>query len=1166
MNPNQGDTVANLPLSLQSATLIGRVAALLDAVPANESCLIVTPRQSDATFVAQTVSAFRSKPSCLEFPTWDLLPFEMLAPSRDVSGKRNLARLQASRGSPFCMVCSAEALLLSPFPFPVLEALTHTLTVGDPISKNAAADLLLRSGFLPASPVQEVGDLVVHGDVIDFFPPSSSLPVRLEFYANTLRNIRLFRVEDQRSCAEISQIEVIPVIEHIFPIGRPSAAQEHSAEVLAEYLNLRAQECDIPLRKAAALAEAVRSGNPPGGIEWFSGTLGFHPSSIVSEITPTHIALFEPDKIHDELALYASYIQERTTKLLNKGLLIPDAGQCYAAEEAIWTFLESHQTFRIYAEVAAIQTSKSSITKATIPLSELRERIKSSRTSGRGYRALGDFLNTTRNQGFSIALVLSSENRIERLQRILAESSIDAEALTKIDLEHWIAGLRKRIPVAIVRGHLEEGAVFTNDGYLVVGERDIFGEVSSSSSAHPPVDVKRLISSLSQLEEGDFVVHVDYGIGIYRGFRHLVVAGVGSDLLQIEYADSTLYLPLVNVSKIQKYQASEGSAPRLDKLSSQKWKKTKAKVRAQVELLAGDLIQLYASRAISGGYAFEGENAQDEAFADTFPHSETADQRKAIEDTLADMAQARPMDRLICGDVGFGKTEVALRAAYKAVQHKKQVAFLAPTTLLVEQHRETILTRFSDFPVTVGALSRFYSPESNRKTLKALEDGALDIVVGTQKLLQRDVQFFDLGLLIIDEEHRFGVRQKERLKQLRKSVDVLSLTATPIPRTLHMSLLNLRDMSVIGTPPTDRRAIKTIVAPKEEEVIRDAIMKELQRDGQVFYVFNRVEGIEPLTAALQDLVPEARVTFAHGQMPERLLEKIMVAFLQRDVDVLVATTIIESGLDIPNANTMLIDRPDALGLAQLYQLRGRIGRSARQATCYLLSPGRKRLSAHASRRLEALQMLDHLGHGFQLAVRDLEIRGAGNLLGKEQSGNISSIGFELFSKILAETVADLKQTGYVQESEVEPELRIALDAYIPEVYVPDISERLILYQRLSALRGCEEKGLLVAEIEDRFGPPPAPVVQLFELMAFRASLRRFQVVRIDMNTEKAVLSFGSRTSIRIEDLVARAKAEPERIKLGRSSTITVRFPEGLTAEGDFAARATYLEELLGSLS
>ncbi|MCB0336456.1 MAG: transcription-repair coupling factor, partial [Bdellovibrionales bacterium] len=722
-------------------------------------------------------------------------------------------------------------------------------------------------------------------------------------------------------------------------------------------------------------------------------------------------------------------------------------------------------------------------------LKELNIALQTQVGSGEALAPLVKHIKEWRSKHFRIALVVGAEVRAERLHKMLQD--LDCEA--QVFLEGFPAWFKRgeRAPLGIVLGSISAGVSIPDERLVLVAEHELFKKRSFRKKKKQSVyTLKQLLQSLGELHEEDLVVHDDYGIGKYHGLKNLTIEGLTGDFLHVEYADSTLYVPVQQIAKIQKYNGPDGSAPTLDKLSSNRWKKTKRKVRDSVVSLAGDLVKLYASRSVVNGWSFEPMGAADEDFADGFPYNETVDQLNAITDTLSDMAKPIPMDRLICGDVGFGKTEVAMRAAFKCVQHGRQVAVLVPTTILVEQHRDNFASRFADSKVKVAAVSRFYAPKENKKTIEALAQGDIDIVIGTHALLANSVSFADLGLVIIDEEHRFGVAQKEKLKRLKLNVDVLTLTATPIPRTLHMSLLGLRDVSLISTPPTDRKVVRTYVATRDDILVRDTILREIKRNGQVFFVHNRVKTIATVTDVLHELVPEARFAYAHGQMSEKQLEPIMKAFVDKEIDVLVATSIIESGLDIPNANTLIVDRSDTFGLAQLYQLRGRVGRGIRQAYAYFLIPNLKKLTGEAQKRLQALQSLDDLGQGFHLAVRDLEIRGAGNLLGKEQSGSVLAVGFELYMKIVKEAVLHLKGETADISDKIDPEVKLAVQAYIPEFYVPDVSERLIMYQRLAAIVTSDEADLLLDEMHDRCGPPPQETMTLLEVMRLRGLLRQ----------------------------------------------------------------------------
>jgi transcription-repair coupling factor (superfamily II helicase) len=617
---------------------------------------------------------------------------------------------------------------------------------------------------------------------------------------------------------------------------------------------------------------------------------------------------------------------------------------------------------------------------------------------------------------------------------------------------------------------------------------------------------------------------------VYRGLKFLKVAGVEGEFLHLEYeGGDRLYLPVDRINMVQKYIGGDGAQPALDRLGGTAWEKVKARARKTIFAMAEELVQLYALREARAGTAFAPPDNMYREFEAAFEYEETPDQQRAIDETLASMENKKPMDRLICGDVGYGKTEVAMRAAFLAVEGGKQVAVLAPTTILAQQHLQTFRYRFRNHPVRIEMVSRFLTPKEIAPILQETAKGSVDIVIGTHRLLQKDVEFKDLGLVIVDEEHRFGVVHKERLKKLRQTVDVLSLTATPIPRTLHMSLVGIRDLSIIETPPVDRLAIQTYVTRYDERLIRDAILRELERGGQIFFLHNRVETIDRLGLKIADLVPEARVAVAHGQMRPKELEKVMLDFLENKTQVLVCSAIIESGLDFPNANTIIINRADKFGLAQLYQLRGRVGRSHRHAFAYLLIPGEKAITPDAERRLRALQEIDGLGGGFKLALHDLEIRGAGNLLGEQQSGQITAVGFELYTEMMEKAIQELK--GEEMLPEVEPEIRFGISAYFPDDYIPDANQRLYFYKRLASLRNELELNDLKAEIEDRFGPHSQVVENLFLVMNLRRVLKEFLVQQISFSDGKIFLLFHPASPVKVEKLLELIHKQKSRFRL-----------------------------------
>jgi transcription-repair coupling factor (superfamily II helicase) len=1125
------------------------IASLINEHPRS---LIVAPNRKVAEEVCDDLRFFLGADRVSFLPSWDSLPLELVSPGVDTSAERIRALYSLNFLPRAVVVTSADTLTQRVIPPKELKALSMSLSLGEIVSKDICISRLIDAGFAPCKGVQDVGDVAVKGAVIDLFPSTLANPVRLEFSDGRIVRMQMFDPETQRSISDINSVLVLPVREFSL-----SLSDLYPPTKVAHSIRERATQTGTHAREVEKILQAIDQRAEYPGLELMQYIA--HPSlpSII-DCLPDDTLVCTIDSYQCQKAIidWVQSAEERALRLAHDQHLIPSALEIYVDADTTIRELTFKTTHEI-SSVAPPNQDASVMNLRAESTIELATRMRTKVGSGSAFAPLKSFLNEWRLKKYSIALTVGSPSRAQRLQTILLDIGTDAPVLTGSGLG-W-ADAPRRPPVAIIVGHIASGFRLPGEKLCFLAENEVFGERSYRFGRTPKVSAKRLLSALSLLKEEDFLVHIDYGVGVYKGLKHLTVDGVLGDFLHIEYADSTLYLPAHQIGKIQKFVAAEGQSPVVDKLSSTRWARTKQKVKDSIVTLAGDLVRLYASRSVAKGWRYEPQGAEDERFADTFPYDETPDQRKAIEEALADLAADKPMDRLVCGDVGFGKTEVAIRAAFKCTQHARQVAVLVPTTILVEQHKRNFIERFAGYPVKIGAVSRFYPAIENQKTLEALASGDLDIVIGTHRLLQHDIQFKDLGLLIIDEEHRFGVKQKERLRSYRTNIDVLTLTATPIPRTLHMSLLNIRDISLIQTAPVDRRVVQTYVAERDDGLVRDAIMRELRRGGQAFFIHNRVQNIGVVAQHLAELVPEARFEYAHGQMAEATLERIMKRFVDREFDVLISTTIVESGLDVPNANTIIIDRADQFGLAQLYQLRGRVGRSKRQAYAYLVVPQLRSLTGEAHERLKVLQSLDTLGAGFNLAIRDLEIRGAGNLLGKEQSGSVLSVGFDMYCRILQEAVADLKGDEPLLEDTIDPEVRIVgVDAFIPETYIPDIGERLVIYQRLSNLRSDEEAFDMQREIEDRFGPCSIEVDNLMLVMRYRSLLRRHGIVKADVTPFRASLSFspiallrdGTKPTLntRVDGLKALhlVQQHPQRYRFGRGNTLTIQFENSAT--------------------
>ncbi len=767
---------------------------------------------------------------------------------------------------------------------------------------------------------------------------------------------------------------------------------------------------------------------------------------------------------------------------------------------------------------------------------------------GGRFEPLAEALGRWRAEGFTVRLIAADEHQAEHVRQILRDHGVEAPLAAALDAPGALG---------IVVGECSAGFTIAAVGLVLLTETEIFG-ARRRALRRPRYQRGAALTAFTDLEVGDLVVHEDHGIGRYQGLRTMTIGDRDGDFLLLEYAEGgRLYVPVERLDLVSKYLGGDAGAAKLDRMGGASWQRVKESVRAALREMAEALLKLYARRAVVEGHGFGGDTPWQREFEAAFRFEETPDQLRAIEDVKTDMQGGRPMDRLVAGDVGYGKTEVALRAAFKAVGDGYQVAVLVPTTVLAQQHWSTFSDRFGPFPARVELLSRFRSPKEQKAVVEGLRQGTVDVVIATHRLLSKDVAFKRLGLLIIDEEHRFGVAHKERVKQLRESVDVLALTATPIPRTLYMALSGARDMSVIETPPLDRLPIETVVRRFSKAVIKEALERELERGGQVFFVHNRVQSLVSMVRFVQALVPDARVIMAHGQMSERDLEAAMVKFIDGQADILVSTAIVESGLDIPTSNTMIINRADRFGLAQLYQLRGRVGRERMQAFCYLLVPADGRVDEQAQRRLHALQELTELGSGFKLALRDLEIRGAGNLLGAQQHGHIAAVGYDLYSKLLAEAVQELRgdRTG----ASVEPVISVPVEGFLPEDYVPEVNQRLALYKRLAGAAGDAELADLGAELADRFGPLPEPAERLLDVVRLRIAARPLGIERLEAGEGKAVITFAPSTAIEPPALVAAIQSSRGRLRMRREFTV-----EAAIGTGEWpAVRDSLLDVLRG---
>jgi len=1040
----------------------------------------------------------------LWFPPWDTEPLSGVSPTDEVVAERLSALHQLNQAKAPIVVTTAEALLQKLPPRRSLLGSSRYWVEGEAVGFERAVESLAQAGYHRVSQVEDRGEFAVRGGIVDVFPAIVALPLRLQFDGDTLEAIRTFDAATQCSLGRLAEVLITP--------WREYALERWTDPAVRRWVEMRALDLEVGRAERLAALDRMESGLVFPGSAFLLPLL--HPAlETLPDYCPDDLLVWieQPAAVEAAEEAFARSLGEHVVAAAAARRLVPRAEELYLEPAAARVGRGRFATIELDAiEMLAGEDARHGVVRIRTFVNDLGVAAAGGRETS--IQPLVERIRAWERDGGRVVLVAHDRAQANRLKGLLAVHDVDAPIL-----ERKFNEIPPEVRRAILLGELTTGFHLPSEGLAVATEEEIFGERRRRRGR--PLDVGKFLSSLAELRPEDTVVHIDHGIGRYKGLRHLTVADTEGDYLHLEYlGGDRLYVPVDRINVVEKYVGADGSPPALDKLGGTTWEKVKARTREAVLEMAHELIEIYATREVMEGHAFRLPEDYLREFEARFPFEETPDQERAIGDVLADLQKQRPMDRLVCGDVGFGKTEVALRAAFTVVMEGKQVAVLVPTTVLAQQHFETFRKRFAGFPVRIELLSRFRRGEQATEVLRALKRGEVDIVIGTHRLLQDDVELHDLGLLVIDEEHRFGVTHKERIKKLRKVVDVLTLTATPIPRTLSMALSGIRDLSIIESPPVDRQAIRTYVTRYDEGLIREATLREIGRGGQIFFVHNRVETIDKAAARLREILPEARFGVAHGQMHGATLEKVMLAFLEKHIDVLVTTAIIESGLDIPNANTIFIDRADHFGLAQLYQLRGRVGRSHQRAYAYLLLPGETLISRDAQKRLEVLASLDDLGGGFRLAVHDLEIRGAGNLLGKQQSGQVAAVGFELYTQMLDDAIRELR--GERRRVDVEPEVQLGLSAFIPGEYVADVSQRLALYRRMARAETREELDELAGELEDRFGPVPARVTALLQVMDLRRHLKRALVVRIRRQGARLVLRFHEASDVDPARLVA----------------------------------------------
>jgi len=1094
-----------------------------------ESILIITPDNAAAEEIRRALQFFADKNSqnnrpVYFFPDWEILPYD----TADPHPEKVIARIECLYNlqqvtSAAIVVAPLFTLMQHCIPPSWLKSSIISIRSQKEYHQDLLINHLISFGYRRVSLVEERGEFSVRGGILDIFPPLYAHPVRIEFWGDLIDSIRFFNPITQRSIAHQEEIFILPVSEVIL---NKSTKLRATAAIDSPELK---DKVSSRLRKMAK-NKIVEEGHFSGIA--FLLNLFYDSSSTITQYLPpnTIVCFYELPDWEQRISDYEKKIAENFALAQQKEKISGLGINFYLSSEE--TKKDLFRFTQLTVEPLEIVSPEvSSFIFSVSDHRTLLPEIIAAKSRTRPFAKLVEKIKEWLDNYFLVIIVVYSEVQRKRVHELLQGYGLPVTLAKESAL--YPSPLFEKGGLVLALGQLQQGFFSPPDRLAVLTEGEIFGEKFAYWKKTEPVEGEPIFS-LDDLQVDDFIVHVDYGIGQYKGLYSLEVGGGKNDFLLIEYRDGDrLYVPVFRLNLIQKYRSGEEEvAPILNKLGSKAWANTKAKVKKAILAHAKELLRIYAARQALEGFSFGPRDQLYQEFEAQFEYEETPDQINTIEDVMRDMESSRPMDRLICGDAGYGKTEVALRASFKAVMNNKQVAVLVPTTILAYQHYQTFLHRFRNFPVNIAMLSRFQSPAEQKNIVAQLKEGTIDIVIGTHRLLQNDIGFKDLGLLVIDEEHRFGVRHKEKLKKLRMLVDVLTLTATPIPRTLQLSLMGIRDLSVIKTPPEDRLAVRTFITHFDGNIIREAIIREFMRNGQVFFVHNRVESIRRIADYLRELIPEANLAIAHGQMEEKALEKVMWAFHQGEINLLVCTTIIESGMDFPNANTIIINRADRLGVAQLYQLRGRVGRSKHQAYAYFLVPREPYLTERAKRRLELIANFSELGSGYRLATLDLELRGGGNILGLSQSGHMAQVGIELYYQLIEKAVREIK--GEEIPPEVDPEIRLKVSAYLPEEYIPDIHQRLKIYKRLAGGLEADQIESLKEELRDRFGPLPESVENLLIISGIKLCLKNYLVNYLDFNGKEVILGFhpeATKSRDKILELIAyyknRAKFTPD---------------------------------------
>jgi len=1105
----------NLPGAAQGLTIAEA------ARNAQRFTLLLTDNSQSAERLKEELAFFAPELSVLHFPDWETLPYDVFSPHQDIISQRIATLYQLPQLQQGILVVPINTALHRLAPKSCMIDASLMLDVGQKLDVEQMRSRLQASGYQCVDTVYEHGEFAVRGALLDLFPMGSETPYRIDLFDDEIETLRTFDPESQRSIEQVDSIRLLPARE--FPLDKQARSAFRAR--FREHFDVDFRRCPIYQDLSGDII--------PAGIEAYL-PLFFEDTSTLFDYLPSDAQVFSMQGVDAAVEAFWQDIRSRYEERrgdIERPLLAP--AHLFLAIDEYYAALKNHPRIVIDAQEIAPGVGRERLPVHAFPDLSLDAR------AAEPLSKIKEFLTQfTGRTLFTVETAGRREVLLELLQRIEVQPD---------EVTSWEDFLTSEIKIAICVVPIEAGLLL--DDIALIPESALLGQrvmQRRRREKNRDANHENVIRNLTELREGAPVVHIDHGVGRYQGLVTLEIDNQSTEFLMLEYADQAkLYVPVANLHLIARYTGSDDSSAPLHRLGTEQWQKAKRKAAEQVRDVAAELLNIYAMRAARKGFAFTNPGLDYNTFSAAFPFEETPDQQVAIDHVRNDMLSGKPMDRLICGDVGFGKTEVAMRAAFIAVHSGKQVAVLVPTTLLAQQHYNSFRDRFADWPVQVEVMSRFKTSKETNQALSNLADGETDIIIGTHKLLQSDVKFKDLGLVIIDEEHRFGVRQKEKLKALRSEVDILTLTATPIPRTLNMAFAGMRDMSIIATPPARRLSVRTFVMQREDAVIKEALLRELLRGGQVYFLHNDVKTIEKCAADLAALVPEARIGIGHGQMHERELEQVMADFYHNRYNVLVASTIIETGIDIPNANTIIIDRADKFGLAQLHQLRGRVGRSHHQAYAYLLTPPKRSMTVDAQKRLEAISEAQDLGAGFMLATHDLEIRGAGELLGDGQSGEIQAIGFTLYMEMLERAVESIQKGGDIDleqplDSGIDINLRIP--ALIPDEYLPDVHTRLILYKRISSAKNSNDLKDLQVEMIDRFGLLPDPAKNLIRVTELKLQAEALGILKVDAGPHGGRIEFSNDTCVDPIKLIKLIQSQPNHYRFEGATTFKFNVP------------------------